>query len=118
MNPAYKPLFGASSDFKESFPDVEEVHLTVVQDPDGYYCIHGWQRESLCTKATLPNLFRCVNARCQQGGLSVQQLMLDYGNGEHDLPCGGHEGKAAGQAEGDLCDNRFKVTLLVQRSSR
>jgi hypothetical protein len=117
MNPAYKPFFGASSAFKESFPDVEEVRLTVLQDPNEHYCIHDWQRENLYTKATLPTLFRCVNARCQEGGIAVEDLILLYGNGDHDLPCRGHEGKAAGQAESDLCDNRFRITLVVQRSS-
>lgn len=118
MNTAYRPQFGTSSDFKEAFPDIEEVHLMSIQDPDGHYCFHDWQRKYLYTKSTLPSFLRCMNAKCQDGGIAVQRLITEYGNGEHDLPCGGREGKAAGKNEGDLCNNRFNVTLLIQRSPK
>jgi hypothetical protein len=115
MSPGYKS-FGTSSAFSAAFPNIEEISVTVRQDPNGYYCFHEWQREHVYTRATLPSLFRCANARCQDGGIAVQQLILEQGSGNHDLPCAGREPKATGQSEGDPCENRFKIALAIQQS--
>lgn len=114
MRPVYTSSFGTSIAFSEAFPNIEEISMTVRQDPNGHYCFHEWQREYVYTRSTLPSLFRCANARCQDGGIAVEQLILEQGNGNHDLPCKGREAAVAGQNEGEACENRFKIALLIQ----
>lgn len=111
-----EPFLGTTTNVNDAFPGVEEIDITIVQDPYGYYCQHEWQRVSRFTKATLPSHVRCANPRCQQGGLQLQNLVLFHPDGEFEFSCNGHEGSPAGRRKGDPCDNRFSVKLAVKRA--
>jgi hypothetical protein len=109
-------FLGTTTDKNSAFPGIEEIDITIAQDPYGYYCQHEWQRINRFTKATIPNHLGCANPKCQQGGLALQNLVLFYPDGEFELTCKGHEGTPAGRRIGDPCDNRYKVMLAVKRT--
>jgi len=111
-----KPFLGTTTNVNDAFPGIEEINITIEQDPYGYYCKHDWQRVSQFTKSTIPKHLQCVNPRCQQGGIDLQNVVLFNPNGECDFPCNGHEGTPAGLRIGDPCDNHFKIKLLVHRT--
>jgi len=110
-----RPFLGETTDREKAFPDVESLELTVVQDPYGQYARHAWQRESRYTKANMPRRLTCLNPRCQQGGLELQQIILFSPSGQRSYYCNGHEGTPKGRRKGDPCDNRFDVTVAVVR---
>lgn len=109
------PFLGEAPDREKAFPDVESLELRVVQDPYEQYAHNVWQRESQFTKANIPRRLACLNPRCQQGGLDLQQIVLFSPPGQHSYYCNGHEGTPKGRRKGDPCDNRFDVTLTVIR---
>ena len=114
-----RPFLGETTDREKAFPDIESLELTVVQDPYEHYAQKAWQRESRYTKANVPRRLACLNPRCQQGGLDLQQVILFPSPGQHSYYCNGHEGTPKGRRKGDPCDNRFDITLaVVQRPAR
>lgn len=110
---ASRPFLGETTDRDKAFPDIESLELTVVQDPYEHYARNAWQRESRYTKASVPRRLACLNPRCQQGGLDLQQIVLFYSPGQHKFYCNGHEGTPKGRRKGDPCDNRFDMTFAV-----
>lgn len=111
-----KPFLGTTTDINNAFPGIEEIDITISQDPYGYYCQDKWQRVSRFTKSTLPNHAKCANPRCQQGGIDLQSFILSHSSGEFAISCDGHEGTTTGRRRGDPCDNHFKVKLTIQRT--
>lgn len=111
-----RPFLGETTDREKAFPDIESLELTIVQDPCGHYARNAWQRASRYTKTNIPRRLGCLNPRCQQGGLDLQQIVTFWSPGQHSFPCNGHEGTPKGRRKGDPCDNRFDVTLAVVRS--
>lgn len=107
-----KPFLGETTDRARAFPGVTGLDMTIVQDRWGHYTREPWQRESRFSLDSVPRHLRCVNPRCQQGGLDLQQIAMFWGNGEHTMYCSGHEGSPAGRRKGDPCDNSFVVTIL------
>jgi hypothetical protein len=110
-----KPFLGTTTDVNKAFPGIDEIDITIEQDPYGYYCQHEWQRVNRYTKSTIPKIERCVNPRCQQGGIDLQRIVLHNSSGEYDFSCNGHEGSPAGRRKGDPCDNRFKIKLAIKQ---
>jgi hypothetical protein len=110
------PFLGTTTDVNKAFPGVDVIDITITQDPYGQYLQHDWQRTSPYTKSTVPSHLRCVNPRCRQGGLELQNIIEFFPDGQHEFPCNGHEGTPAGRRKGDPCDNRFVVQLAVTRS--
>jgi len=110
-----RPFLGETTDREKAFPDIEALELVVRQDPFEHYARSPWQRESRYTKASVPRRQSCLNPRCQQGGLDLQQIVTFYSSGDHRFYCNGHEGSPQGRRKGDPCDNRFDVTLTVSR---
>lgn len=113
-----EPFLGTTPDVNRAFPDVEAIDMMVAQDPYGYYCQQESQRVNSFTKSSLPSHIRCVNPRCQQGGLPTQNIVLFHEDGEYDFACNGHEGSPAGRRKGDPCDNRFKVMFCMDRGKK
>jgi hypothetical protein len=111
----YAPFLGTTTDSSRAFPGITEVDLTVSQDPYCEYVRNAWQRTNVYTKETVPRFERCLNPKCQQGGLDLQQIVLSQQEGEHSFHCKGHEGTPAGRRKGDPCDNVFRVRLAVGR---
>lgn len=108
------PFFGTSTNVNEAFPGIEKIDITIEQDTYGYYCQHQYERISQYTKTTIPRYEQCVNPRCQQGGVDLQNFVLFHPNGEYDISCKGHEGTPAGRRKGDPCDNHFKIKLNIK----
>lgn len=109
-----RPFLGETSDVRKAFPDILDLQMKVTQDPYGYYRRTPSQAESHYTLDSLPPLVRCLNPRCQQGGLEMQHVLL-HNSGEHTFYCHGHEGTPKGRVEGDPCDNWFTVSMTVTR---
>ncbi len=112
-----RPLLGTTTDVNKAFPGIEEIDLTISQDPYGYYCKHDWQRTSRFNKSNVPSHLGCANPRCQQGGLELQQIILFNADGAYDFGCNGHEGTPGGRKIGDPCDNSFNLNLTVRRTT-
>lgn len=107
-------FLGSTSDRNAAFPGIDELDFVVEQDR---HCQHGSKPNlKRYTKSDLPPQIRCVNPRCQQGGLATQGIVLHRGAGVHELWCKGHEGSPSGRRKGDPCDNSFIVTLRIDRS--
>ena len=110
-----KPFLGTTSDVNEAFPGIDEIEVTIEQDPHGFYCQHDWQRITKYIKSNIPKQLSCVNPRCQQGGIDLQNIVLYHENGEYSFSCNGHEGTPGGRRKGDPCDNIYKIKLNVKR---
>ncbi len=110
-----RSFLGTTTDANKAFPGIEEIDMTVSQDPYGYYSKHDWQRTSHFNKNSIGSHLGCLNPRCQQGGLNLQNIVLFHPDGEHVFYCKGHEGTPGGRKIGDPCDNRFTVRLAVRR---
>jgi hypothetical protein len=110
-----KPFLGTTTDVNEAFPGIDEIDVTITQDPYGYYLRNDWQRTSRFSKSTMKRHLACVNPRCQQGGLDLQQIVLFHADGKYEFSCNGHEGTPAGRRIGNACDNRFSVELTVRK---
>ena len=107
-------FLGSTSDRNAAYPGIAELDFVVEQDRP---CQHGNKPDlKRYTKSDLPPQIRCVNPRCQQGGLATQGIVLYRGAGVHELWCKGHEGSPSGRRKGDPCDNSFIVTLRIDRS--
>jgi hypothetical protein len=112
----YKPFLGETQDRNAAFPQFESFTLTVSQDPYSHYRHEDWIKTSTYDKSNINRYERCLNPRCQQGGLDLQQVVSFYGDGEHTFYCRGHEGTPKGRRVGDPCENVFKVTLSSVRT--
>lgn len=111
-----RPFLGETHDRDHAFPGIDELQVTVVQDRFGQYTPDGRRRESRFTKKNIPRYLSCMNPRCQQGGLDLQQIVLLWSEGESTVWCNGHEGTPKGRRKGDPCENRFDITLSIQRA--
>jgi hypothetical protein len=112
-----KPLFGTTNQVNEAFPGVISVDLHVSQDPNGYYRRSAGQNTNYFTLQSLSRHVDCLNPRCNQGGLDLQNIVRFFESGEYDFWCRGHEGTPKGRKVGDSCDNRFSISLKIERSS-
>lgn len=113
-----RPFLGETTDREKAFAAFESIDLKVVQDPWEHYARFPGQRESRFTKDSLPRRLACLNPRCQQGGIDLQQIVEFYSPGTHQLFCNGHEGTPQGRRKGNPCDNRFDIELAVVRRSK
>src|SRR3546814_1098142 len=86
-----RPFLGESTDREKAFPNIEILEIMIVQDPYEQYARYAWQRESRYTKVDIPRRLACLNPRCQQGGLDLQQIVSLSRIGQHSYCCGGHE---------------------------
>lgn len=117
MSGKTKPFLG-TTDRKAALAGFKEICVEVSQDPFGYYAKSDAQRTHRYIKASLPRFEECLNPRCQQGGLDLQQLVEFWPDGmEKTFPCGGHEGTPKGKVKGQPCDNSFKISLRVERET-
>ncbi|EYS96039.1 hypothetical protein CF68_22525 [Cupriavidus sp. SK-4] len=110
-----EPFLGTTTERDKAFPDIKEMRVVVTQDPWQSYRRTPAAPTSTYTKTSLPRFERCLNPRCQQGGLDLQSVVLFWEDGEHEFFCKGHEGSPAGRRVGDPCDNVFTVTLTTVR---
>ncbi|MBV7523449.1 hypothetical protein KW834_03385 [Pseudomonas sp. PDM29] len=114
-----KPFLGkATSNPSEAFPDVISLSLKITQDPSGWYSEREGANVRHMTLNSLSRSVGCLNKRCQQGGLDLQNIIMFYESGTFDFCCDGHEGSPAGRNKGDPCDNRFTVELEISRKKR
>lgn len=111
----YKPFLGETTDRDEAFPQFESFTLAVEQDPYSQYRHEEWIKKSIYTKDNIPRYARCINPRCQQGGLDLQQIVSYSPDGEHTFYCRGHEGSPKGRRKGMPCENSFKVSLTTSK---
>ena len=116
--PEPRPFLGTTTDRDAAFPDIESMTIVVEQDKYGYYSRDAWQRKSKYTKASIPRFARCLNPRCQQGGLDLQHIATFSSDGEHNYSCSGHEGSPKGRRVGSPCMNSFTVTVEIKRRSK
>lgn len=109
----YKPFLGETNDRDKAFPQFESFTIVVSQDPYSNYRHEEWLKTSTYTKSNIPRFAKCLNPRCQQGGLDLQQIVSYAGDGEHTYHCNGHEGSPMGRRKGMPCENYFTVTLTT-----
>jgi hypothetical protein len=96
-----RPFFGRETlKFSDAFPDIVSLEMMIVQDRFGQYTKDGQPAERRFTNTTASRRLACVNPRCQQGGLDLQPILSFFPNGEHSLPCNGHEGTPKGRRKG------------------
>jgi hypothetical protein len=112
--PEPKPFLSTTTDRDAAFPDIESMTVVVEQDPSGHYSQNEWQRKSTYTKHSIPKLASCLNSRCEEGGLDLQNVASFSSNGVHTYYCGGHEGSPKGRRKGNPCMNSFTVTVEVK----
>jgi hypothetical protein len=98
--PEPKPFLSTTTDRDAAFPDIESMTVVVEQDPSGHYSQNEWQRKSTYTKHSIPKLASCLNSRCKEGGLDLQNVASFSSNGVHTYYCGGHEGSPKGRRKG------------------
>lgn len=110
-------FIGTTDKVSEAFPDILSLKITVTQDPYGYYAKRPEQRTTYYSLDNLSPSVGCLNPRCQQGGLALQNIIDFQDNGEYEFFCKGHEGTPKGRIKGDLCDNSFKVSLSIKRKA-
>jgi hypothetical protein len=67
------PFLGETTNRNEGFPDIDEIDITIKQDPYGDCLKHDWQRTNHYTKSNIPSYAKCANSRCQQAGLDLQR---------------------------------------------
>ena len=113
-----KPFLGETTNRDEAFPGIDSIDITITQDPYFHYSSKETQRVNHYTRSTIPRYCKCVNPRCQQGGLDLQKLVLFNSNGSHTFPCNGHEGSPKGRRKGSPCDNYFEVALIVEPENK
>lgn len=113
-----RPFLGETDDREKAFADFKTIDLTIIQDPFEQYATSEWQRTRRFTKADLPRRLECLNPRCQQGGLDLQQIVEFWASGKHHFSCNGHEGTPQGRRVGQACDNSFEVTVAVVRREK
>ena len=111
-----EPFLG-TTDRASALAGFESIELVVSQDPYGQYVADELRRTHRYTKASLPRNERCVNPRCQQGGIDLQQIVEFWPDGEKEFPCNGHEGTPAGRKIGNSCTNTFKINLKTVRTA-
>ncbi len=109
------PFLVETTDREAAFPDIASLEIAVKQDRYGFYTDREGGHLSKFDKMTVPRNLSCVNPRCQQGGLDLQQIILYWQDGDHFLSCNGHEGTPAGRKTGDPCDNNFDISLKTHR---
>lgn len=106
-------FFGETTDREKAFPGIKSLQIIVKQDPYGYHS--RTPVEHRYTKTNVPRFERCVNPRCQQGGLDLQHIILWPPEGESRMFCTGHEGSAQGRRKGRSCDNTFVVSIIIEK---
>ena len=110
----HRPFLGTVASFREAFPRVKTLRLVGRQrgDASGEY-----QREEHYTESNVPQVIRCSNPRCQQGGYDLMPYMLsispDNPNYEGEIYCSGHEGTPKGRRKGDPCWNRLTFSIAA-----
>ena len=113
------PWFGKlTTDRREAFPELTSLDLVVSQDPFRMHARHDWQRISRFDETNFPTLVPCLNARCQQGGLELENIIRFSREGATRYSWRGHEGTPKGRRCGDPCDNYFDVDLKILRAWR
>jgi len=111
-----RPFLGTTTSRAEAFPGIRALTMTVSQDEYGFYSSGPAQRERGYNLSNIPRHERCINPRCQQGGLDLQSFVLNWGDMEdQQFFCNGHEGSPTGRHKGRPCDNRFRVTMKTER---
>ncbi|WP_157948980.1 hypothetical protein [Neorhizobium huautlense] len=114
-----RPFLGTTTDPEKAFPG-EDFEVLVMQDKYGMYSGSEASRTARYSKATVPRVARCLNPRCQQGGIDLQMQVMfapkDGSEYRQTYSCNGHEGSPAGRRKGDPCMNTFDITI-TKRSS-
>lgn len=107
------PFLGTTTNVDEAFPGITEIDLTVVQDP---FSVYGAPIVHRYSKQTLPRFERCVNSRCQQGGIDLQKHVLFWGEAPADFRCDGHEGSPQGRRKGHDCMNTYQISAIITKT--
>jgi hypothetical protein len=108
-------FFKETNDRDEAFPGIKSINLTVEQDLWGVQSRGGKPTVHRYTKQSIPGHEKCVNPRCKQGGLNLQNIVsFEHLDGK-DFYCGGHEGSPQGRRKGTPCTNSFRITLSVEK---
>jgi hypothetical protein len=111
-----KPFFGkTTTNTNEAFPEVTSLSLKVTQDTSGWYSEREGANIHHMTLSSLSRTVGCLNKRCRQGGLDLQNIIGFYESGKYDFWCNGHEGSPSGRNKGDPCGNLFIVELEIAR---
>lgn len=105
-----RPFFGETDDPEKAFPGIS-FSLQIKQDKYGHYRRSDHHGQSRFTKSNTPRYLKCINPKCQQGGMDLQSFVNFNQSGEYHYHCNGHEGSPKGRRKGDPCDNDFEVVL-------
>jgi hypothetical protein len=101
------PFLGTTTDRGKAFSGIKSVDLRIIQRR-----YDDSTREHHYSLTTVPPHLACMNPRCQQGGLELQQLIWIHDSGlDTTYFCGGHEGTPKGRRVGDPCDVRFEIKM-------
>jgi hypothetical protein len=98
-----EPFLGETTDRREAM-GLDALRLIVIKQ-------WRYEPEQRFTKATMPRHLKCANPRCRQGGLDLQEIVINWGSMQRTFYCSGHEGSPKGRRKGDPCTNSFEVTL-------
>lgn len=114
----YEPFFKEKPvRFKERFPNIDTYNIVITQDSTGHFSRDGKPTIQIFNeKKNLPSEVRCINPKCQRGGLQLE-LFLDSVKKdtpftyESDFYCNGDEGTPGGRKIGIHCGNSFVVKI-------
>ncbi|WP_265534954.1 hypothetical protein [Pseudomonas saponiphila] len=111
------PFFGKTTDsVSEAFPDVTSLSIKVTQDTSGWYTEREGANIQHMDLTNVSRFITCLNKKCRNGGLDLQNIIKFNNSGITDYYCNGSEG-ASNRDPDDSCDNRFIVELKIARKT-
>ncbi|PNG32198.1 hypothetical protein A1395_22080 [Pseudomonas protegens] len=111
------PFIGKTTEsFSDAFPDVTFLSIKVTQDTAGWYTEREGANIQHMNLSNVSRQIGCLNKKCRNGGLDLQNIIRLNKTGTTDYYCKGSEG-ASNRDSGDPCDNRFIVELEITRKA-
>jgi len=114
MKSRYEPFLGTATSFRMAFPHVNTLKFVGRQRAD---TMSDNFLEDHYSADSLPQVVRCANPRCQQGGYDLLPYILLLGPGKShykgEMGCKGHEGSPNGVRKGDPCWDSLTFSITA-----
>src|SRR2546427_104840 len=104
---------GNPTSFEEAYPTISDVKVEV-----GYEYIYGYQGKRLFTKNDLTEAMFCLNSKCRNGGLPLDEILhrmvfQSQSDCEEKIHCKGFEGTPKGRRIYTCCTYSFNVKIHI-----
>jgi len=103
--------------FAKQPDDIVDIHVKLKEVDDIFW--GGKSRVMVFEKENLPGRINCSNPRCQEGGVSINELIKDAIKerkefAEAKKKCSGYEGSPKGRIKRKSCIHAFEVTVHIR----